>query len=152
MPFAGIATRSYLYVEDVAEAFACVLHKGVIGEVYNIGTQKERTVLDVAQDIAKVFKLPQDKIVHVRDRAFNDRCALGLGHAVLTCRQCCSQALTLCLCILTRYAYLVSFTAHSCISTVDKAAMQAILHLRQQAEHFGLAGADHMGAGSQEDY
>lgn len=69
----GIATRSYLYVEDVAEAFACVLHNGVVGEVYNIGTQKERTVLDVAQDIAKVFKLPESKIVHVRDRAFNDR-------------------------------------------------------------------------------
>ena len=69
----GIATRSYLYVEDVAEAFACVLHQGVVGEVYNIGTQKERTVLDVAQDIAKVFKLPASKIVHVRDRAFNDR-------------------------------------------------------------------------------
>lgn len=72
-PIAGIATRSYLYVEDVAEAFACVLHKGVIGEVYNIGTQKERTVLDVAQDIAKHFNLPKEKIVHVRDRAFNDR-------------------------------------------------------------------------------
>lgn len=70
---AGIATRSYLYVEDVAEAFACVLHKGVIGEVYNIGTQKERTVLDVASDIAEHFKLPKEKIIHVRDRAFNDR-------------------------------------------------------------------------------
>ncbi len=62
-------------MEDVAEAFACVLHKGIVGEVYNIGTQKERTVLDVAQDIAKVFKLPSEKIVHVRDRAFNDRYA-----------------------------------------------------------------------------
>lgn len=70
---AGIATRSYLYVEDVAEAFACVLHKGIVGEVYNIGTQKERTVLDVARDIADHFKLPEEKIVHVRDRAFNDR-------------------------------------------------------------------------------
>ena len=69
----GIATRSYLYVEDVAEAFECVLHNGVVGEVYNIGTQKERTVLDVAQDIGKLFKLPESKIVHVRDRAFNDR-------------------------------------------------------------------------------
>lgn len=73
---AGIATRSYLYVEDVAEAFACVLHKGVVGEVYNIGTQKERTVLDVASDIAEHFKLSKEKIVHVRDRAFNDRYAL----------------------------------------------------------------------------
>lgn len=67
-------------MEDVAEAFACVLHKGIVGEVYNIGTQKERTVLDVAQDIAKVFKLPSEKIVHVRDRAFNDRYANAVLH------------------------------------------------------------------------
>ena len=44
----GGATRSYLYVEDVAEAFETVLLKGKVGETYNIGTQKERTVLDVA--------------------------------------------------------------------------------------------------------
>lgn len=69
----GGSTRSYLYVEDVAEAFDVVLHRGCIGEVYNIGTQKERTVLDVARDICKIFNLPESKIVHVRDRAFNDR-------------------------------------------------------------------------------
>jgi hypothetical protein len=39
---------SYLFVEDVAEAFDTVLHKGDIGEVYNIGTEKERSVLDVS--------------------------------------------------------------------------------------------------------
>ena len=82
---AGIATRSYLYVEDVAEAFACVLHKGVVGEVYNIGTQKERTVLDVASDIAEHFKLPKEKIVHVRDRAFNDRYMLYCLHHPCQC-------------------------------------------------------------------
>ncbi len=65
--------RSYLYVEDVAEAFDTVLHKGVVGETYNIGTEKERSVLDVAADIAKFFELGDDKIVHVKDRAFNDR-------------------------------------------------------------------------------
>ena len=30
-------------------------------------------VLDVARDICKIFNLPEAKIVHVRDRAFNDR-------------------------------------------------------------------------------
>jgi dTDP-D-glucose 4,6-dehydratase len=35
-------------VEDVAEAFDTVLHKGELGEVYNIGTEKERSVLDVS--------------------------------------------------------------------------------------------------------
>ncbi len=67
------STRSYLYVEDVAEAFEVILRKGLIGETYNIGTQKERTVMDVAHCIAERFNLPMDNIVHVRDRAFNDQ-------------------------------------------------------------------------------
>ena len=29
---AGCATRSYLYVEDVAEAFDVILHRGITGE------------------------------------------------------------------------------------------------------------------------
>mmetsp|Transcript_10542 Transcript_10542/g.31746 ORF Transcript_10542/g.31746 Transcript_10542/m.31746 type:complete len:381 (+) Transcript_10542:56-1198(+) len=69
----GGSHRSFLFVEDVAEAFDIVLHKGTIGEVYNIGTQKERTVKQVAGEIAKIFKLGDDKIVHVKDRAFNDQ-------------------------------------------------------------------------------
>lgn len=68
----GHAVRSYLHVDDVAAAFDCVLHKGQVGETYNIGTQKERSVVDVAKDICRVFDLPEDRIVNVRDRAFND--------------------------------------------------------------------------------
>lgn len=30
-------------------------------------------MLEVAHDIAAIFSLPKSKIVHVRDRAFNDR-------------------------------------------------------------------------------
>lgn len=74
----GSAIRSYLFVEDVAEAFDCVLHKGQVGEVYNIGTERERTVAQVAADIAKHFNLPTAKIVNVKDRAFNDR-RVGTG-------------------------------------------------------------------------
>lgn len=70
----GMATRSYLYVEDVADAFDVVLHRGVPGEVYNIGTKKERTVKDVASEICNVFGLdPEASLEHVRDRAFNDQ-------------------------------------------------------------------------------
>lgn len=85
------STRSYLYVEDVAEAFDVVLHKGLVGETYNIGTQKERTVMDVARAIAKHFDLPADRIVHVRDRAFNDqRCAaLACPSAHAACAAVC---------------------------------------------------------------
>ena len=62
------------YVEDVARAFDKILHKGTVGEVYNIGTNKERTVNSVAEAICKFFgKEPSKTIVHVEDRAFNDQ-------------------------------------------------------------------------------
>jgi nucleoside-diphosphate-sugar epimerase len=65
-----------LHVRDVARAFDTVLHKGVVGEVYNIGTQKERSVLDVVSAIADHMKIDKAKVKHVEDRAFNDqRCA-----------------------------------------------------------------------------
>jgi len=90
------AVRSYLYVEDVAAAFETVLLRGAVGEVYNIGTQKERSVLSVAADISRAFAgdggpaankgsggekgaaagsatAAGGNVTHVRDRAFNDR-------------------------------------------------------------------------------
>ena len=70
----GGNVRSYLYCEDVAEAFECVLHKGEVGHVYNIGTKKERRVLDVARDICKLFNKNADEhIQFVENRPFNDQ-------------------------------------------------------------------------------
>ncbi|AGE49559.1 GDP-L-fucose synthase 2 [Acanthocystis turfacea Chlorella virus Can0610SP] len=70
----GGAMRSYLYVDDVAEAYITILLKGNVGETYNIGTQKERSVVDVAHDICKIFNRDSDTAIrHVKDRAFNDR-------------------------------------------------------------------------------
>ena len=83
----GGAVRSYLHVRDVARAFDTVLHKGIVGEVYNIGTQKERSVLEVVNAIADHMKISKDKIQHVNDRAFNDQryaCAFTLL-SKLTC-------------------------------------------------------------------
>uniref|UniRef100_A0A1J3I991 UDP-glucose 4,6-dehydratase n=1 Tax=Noccaea caerulescens TaxID=107243 RepID=A0A1J3I991_NOCCA len=70
----GSNVRSYLYCEDVAEAFEVILHKGEVGHVYNIGTKKERRVNDVAQDICKLFnKDPEANIKFVENRPFNDQ-------------------------------------------------------------------------------
>lgn len=55
----------------------CDTPQGVTGEIYNIGTDAERTVLDVARAVASHFNIPEEKIVHVKDRAFNDRWATG---------------------------------------------------------------------------
>jgi UDP-glucose 4,6-dehydratase len=71
----GSNVRSYLYYEDVAEAFECILHKGVVGQVYNIGTKKERRVIDVAKDICNLFNLDYKKSIKMVDnRPFNDQC------------------------------------------------------------------------------
>jgi len=72
---AGTSKRSYLHCDDVAAAFDCVLHKGVVGSTYNIGTNHEQTVLSVVDKIVKLVKPGVDTntlIEHVRDRAFND--------------------------------------------------------------------------------
>ncbi|KAL4532318.1 hypothetical protein Ndes2437B_g02727 [Nannochloris sp. 'desiccata'] len=70
----GLAVRSYLYVDDVAEAFLVILAKGKVGDIYNIGTKKERTVVDVAKDICGMLGADaSEQVLHVRDRAFNDR-------------------------------------------------------------------------------
>ncbi|KAF9157699.1 hypothetical protein DFQ26_008463 [Actinomortierella ambigua] len=45
----GKHSRKYLYVADVANAIDIVLHKGVIGQVYNIGCGHEITNIDMAR-------------------------------------------------------------------------------------------------------
>jgi UDP-glucose 4,6-dehydratase len=46
-------------VADVASAFDAVLHRGTTGETYNVGTDRERTVLDVARDILKALGIDE---------------------------------------------------------------------------------------------
>ncbi|CAA6665703.1 unnamed protein product [Spirodela intermedia] len=59
---------------DVAEAFEVVLHRGEVGHVYNIGTKKERRVIDVAKDICNLFNSdPESVIKFVENRPFNDQ-------------------------------------------------------------------------------
>ena len=61
-------------MSDVADAFDIIVHKGVIGETYNIGTNEERSVLQVAHDMCSYLNLdPETKIEYVPDRLFNDR-------------------------------------------------------------------------------
>ncbi|XP_073297850.1 trifunctional UDP-glucose 4,6-dehydratase/UDP-4-keto-6-deoxy-D-glucose 3,5-epimerase/UDP-4-keto-L-rhamnose-reductase RHM1-like [Primulina huaijiensis] len=70
----GSNVRSYLYCEDVAEAFEVILHKGEVGHVYNIGTKKERRVIDVARDVCNIFNMDPDKSIQfVENRPFNDQ-------------------------------------------------------------------------------
>jgi len=72
----GSNSRHYIFVEDVARAFITILHKGVVGETYNIGCETEYTNIDVAERLVRALKPtvenPRDHIEFVADRAFND--------------------------------------------------------------------------------
>jgi hypothetical protein len=49
----GSNCRTYLYAADVARAFDCVLHRGVVGQIYNIGGDNEVSNLDVAKSLLR---------------------------------------------------------------------------------------------------
>jgi len=71
---AGTAKRHFCYVEDVAQAFVILLEKGVIGEIYNVGTETdEYSVLEVAQKLAWLVTPDGEiQLKPVEDRKFND--------------------------------------------------------------------------------
>lgn len=70
----GSNVRSYLYCEDVAEAFDTILHRGEVGHIYNIGTEEEKSVIDVAEDICQLFSLDASVVIKfVENRPFNDQ-------------------------------------------------------------------------------
>lgn len=71
----GSNTRNFLYVEDVASAFDVILHKGVVGHIYNIGGENEQANVQVAKDLIEHMGKTdqQDKLLtFVPDRKFND--------------------------------------------------------------------------------
>lgn len=67
----GQQRRSFLYVDDFCDAIFVVLDKGLAGDIYNIGSQDELTVLEVARILADEMKVPLE-LQYVKDRDFND--------------------------------------------------------------------------------
>jgi len=74
----GSARRSFLHVEDTCSAFDIILHKGILGEIYNIGTnpgESEYTVIEIAEILIKEIKKTeywQSYVKFIPDRPFND--------------------------------------------------------------------------------
>ncbi|XP_036156702.1 dTDP-D-glucose 4,6-dehydratase isoform X3 [Myotis myotis] len=52
----GLQKRNFLYAADVVEAFLTVLKKGKPGEIYNIGTNFEMSVLQLAKELIQLIK------------------------------------------------------------------------------------------------
>ena len=82
----GSPTRRYLYAGDAADAFDTILHKGQVGQIYNVGSSDEVSNLDLCAkllsvmgmvdgtDQATIMKQPAFRtwVKYTHDRPFND--------------------------------------------------------------------------------
>ena len=76
----GSAVRSYLYVEDHCSAIDCVLSSGQPGSAYNVGTNDEVSVRDLADRVLEILDRPANLREFVPDRSGHDlRYALDCG-------------------------------------------------------------------------
>ena len=76
----GINVRDWLYVEDHCKAIDLIIHKGKVGEVYNIGGHNEWTNIELIRLLCRIMdkKLWREEgtseklITFVTDRAGHD--------------------------------------------------------------------------------
>jgi len=68
----GKQVRDWLYVEDHCRALDSVLHKGEVGEVYNIGGNNEFKNIEIAKLILGMLDKSEDLIDYVDDRLGHD--------------------------------------------------------------------------------
>lgn len=68
----GINVRDWLYVEDHCIAIDLILHKGKVGQVYNIGGHNEMRNIDIVKKILEILGKPESLITYVTDRKGHD--------------------------------------------------------------------------------
>lgn len=69
----GLNVRDWLYVYDHCAAIDTVLHKGRLGEVYNIGGHNEKTNMEITLLILEAMGKDDSSIEYVADRLGHDR-------------------------------------------------------------------------------
>ena len=69
----GLNVRDWLYVLDNCRAIDLILHKGEIGQIYNVAAGNEKTNLELTRLILKIIGKPEDLIEYVKDRPGHDR-------------------------------------------------------------------------------
>ncbi|SET21933.1 dTDP-glucose 4,6-dehydratase [Natronincola peptidivorans] len=69
----GMQVRDWLHVKDHCIAIETVLHKGKLGEVYNIGGNNEKANIQIVKLIINRLEKTEDLITYVKDRLGHDR-------------------------------------------------------------------------------
>jgi len=71
----GKTRRNFIHVDDVGTAIETILSLGKIGDIYNIGSKNEFSVIDITKKLVKILKNSDnidEYIEYVEDRCFND--------------------------------------------------------------------------------
>ncbi len=68
----GENVRDWLYVEDHCKAIDLIIHKGRVGEIYNVGGHNEMRNIDIVKLIIKALGKSEDLIEFVSDRKGHD--------------------------------------------------------------------------------
>jgi dTDP-glucose 4,6-dehydratase len=69
----GMQIRDWLHVSDHCSAIDVVLHKGVNGQVYNIGGNNEKANIEIVKLIIETLGKSEKLIKYVKDRPGHDR-------------------------------------------------------------------------------
>lgn len=69
----GLNVRDWLYVYDHCSAIDTVLHKGKVGDVYNIGGHNEKTNMEITKIILEAMGKDESSIRYVEDRLGHDK-------------------------------------------------------------------------------
>ena len=68
----GSNIRDWIHVVDHCRAVDCILQKGKVGEVYNIGAREEISNIDLVKRMLDVLGKPHELITYVPDRLGHD--------------------------------------------------------------------------------
>jgi len=69
----GLNVRDWIHAKDHAAALDLLLREGVPGEVYNIGSDNERSNLELTKMMLRIMGFGEDRIEYVTDRPGHDR-------------------------------------------------------------------------------
>ena len=69
----GLQMRDYQYVGDHCEGIDVVLHRGVLGEIYNLGTGIETRNIEMARKLLAILGKPETLLQYITDRPGHDR-------------------------------------------------------------------------------
>ena len=68
----GLNVRDWLYVEDHCKAIDLIIHRGGVGEVYNVGGHNEKQNIEIVKIICRELGKPESLITRVGDRKGHD--------------------------------------------------------------------------------